>query len=138
LQQTLLLPVFVCRNDDGALKYILPVYGAGLWGAIWGYVSFDDDGNTVYGAIFDHKGETPGLGAEIAGPKFAGQFINKHVFERGRFVSIQVIKGGAGVNNLHGVDAISGGTLTSRGVEDMLKDCLSEYKAFLETKKVPI
>ena len=59
------LPVFVCTTPDGATKYILPVYGAGLWGPIWGYVAFDSDGSTIYGAYFAHQGETPGLGAEI-------------------------------------------------------------------------
>ena len=72
------LPVFVC-NIDNSTKYILPVYGTGLWGPIWGYVSVDDDGCTVYGAYFSHQGETPGLGAEIATEGFAGQFKGKQL-----------------------------------------------------------
>ncbi|MDR3350653.1 MAG: NADH:ubiquinone reductase (Na(+)-transporting) subunit C [Prevotellaceae bacterium] len=138
LRRKLSLPVFVCRNDDGALKYIVPVYGLGLWGAIWGYVSLDDDFNTIYGAIFDHKGETPGLGAEIAFPKFFKQFEGKQLFENGQFTAIRIVKGGAPAGDRHGVNAISGGTITSRGVEEMLKNCLTEYKPFFEQRKVDV
>ncbi|MDR0667803.1 MAG: NADH:ubiquinone reductase (Na(+)-transporting) subunit C [Prevotellaceae bacterium] len=131
LRAQLTLPVYVCWNDDSTCKYILPVYGLGLWGAVWGYVAFNDDLNTIYGATFDHKGETPGLGAEIATPRFAGQFIGKQIFEHGTFTSILILKGGAAPDDPHGVDAISGGTITSRGVEAMLKNCLTEYLPFL-------
>ena len=67
------LPVYVCRTDNG-LKYILPAYGAGLWGPIWGYISLDADGSKIYGAYFAHQGETPGLGAEIEKPAFSNEF----------------------------------------------------------------
>jgi Na+-transporting NADH:ubiquinone oxidoreductase subunit C len=131
LRATLLLPVYVCLNDDSTRKYILPVYGLGLWGAVWGYVAFDEDLNTIYGATFDHKGETPGLGAEIATPAFAKQFVGKQIFENGTFTSVHILKGGAAPDDPHGVDAISGGTITSRGVEAMLKNSLTEYLPFL-------
>jgi len=71
------LPVFVCRLDNGQQKYIVPMYGAGLWGPIWGYLAVDADGNTVYGAYFAHQGETPGLGAEIETEAFSGQFVGR-------------------------------------------------------------
>ena len=74
-----ILPVFLCSTDHGD-KYILPVYGAGLWGPIWGYVAFDSNGETIYGAYFAHQGETPGLGAEIEKPAFSSQFEGKNVF----------------------------------------------------------
>ncbi|MDE6337436.1 MAG: NADH:ubiquinone reductase (Na(+)-transporting) subunit C, partial [Muribaculaceae bacterium] len=74
-----LLPVFECQTDNG-LKYIIPVYGAGLWGPIWGYVAFDNNGDTIYGAYFAHQGETPGLGAEIEKPAFSDQFEGKNIF----------------------------------------------------------
>ncbi|MDE6576571.1 MAG: NADH:ubiquinone reductase (Na(+)-transporting) subunit C, partial [Muribaculaceae bacterium] len=74
-----LLPVYECTTDSG-LKYILPVYGAGLWGPIWGYIAFDDNGDTIYGAYFAHQGETPGLGAEIEKPAFQTQFDGKNIF----------------------------------------------------------
>ena len=130
LRTQLQLPVFVCKDDDGALKYIIPVRGVGLWGPIWGYLSLNDDFNTVFGAVFDHKGETPGLGAEIATRNFSQQFIGKEIFSDETLTSIKVMKGGAAKNNRHAVDAISGGTITSNGVNAMLKDCLDQYKAF--------
>ena len=102
------LPVFVC-NIDNSTKYILPVYGTGLWGPIWGYVSVDDDGCTVYGAYFSHQGETPGLGAEIATEGFAGQFKGKQLFKDGGFKSVAVLKKGQKpANGEDYVDAIYG------------------------------
>lgn len=111
--------------------YIIPLRGVGLWGPVWGYISLSDDFNTVYGATFDHKSETPGLGAEIATDIFARQFENKKIFNsNGDFVSVQVVKGGAGEGNLHQVDAISGGTITSKAVEEMLYKNIKEYMEF--------
>jgi len=125
------LPVFV-YTKDGDSKLILPVRGKGLWGPVWGYVALNSDKNTIFGAIFDHKGETPGLGAEIAGANFQKPFAGKKIFdENGIFVSIKVNKAGVGTD-IHSVDAISGGTITSKGVEAMLQDCLSNYQAFLK------
>lgn len=125
------LPVFVC-NVDKSTKYILPVYGAGLWGPIWGYVSVNEDGNTIYGAYFSHQGETPGLGAEIAHEEFSNQFKNKQLFKDGEFKSIAVEKKGQKpVNGADYVDGISGGTITSKGVQTMLQSCLSCYTSFL-------
>ena len=132
LRKDLNLPIFVYKNDDGSKKYIIPVRGVGLWGPIWGYLSFHDDFNTVYGAIFDHKSETPGLGAEISRPNFAKQFIGKQIFENGNFVSIKVIKDGAPAGDLHCVDAISGGSITCNAVTAMLHDYLGEYRAYFE------
>lgn len=129
------LPVFVCHDDDGSIKYVLPVRGKGLWGPIWGYVALESDMNTIYGANFDHKGETPGLGAEINQGWFQAPFKGKKLFdETGKFVSIRVVKGGATPGDLHGVDAVSGGTITSKGLEAMLHDNLSLYEKFLKNK----
>ena len=126
-----LLPVFVC-NIDNSTKYILPVYGTGLWGPIWGYVSVNDDGCTVYGAYFSHQGETPGLGAEIATENFARQFDGKQLFKDGSFKSVAVLKKGQNpVGGEDYVDALSGGTIPSKGVQSMLFSCLSCYSAFL-------
>lgn len=129
------LPVFVCSENDGTKKYILPVRGAGLWGAIWGYIALMDDFNTISGAVFDHKGETPGLGAEIAGEKFQRQFSGKEIFDGDVFTSIKVVKNADTKNNPHEVDAISGGTITSNGVQDMLQDVLSTYANFFKEQK---
>lgn len=129
-------PVFVAKTKEGDTKYIFALYGKGLWGPIWGYIAFNDDLNTVFGAYFDHKSETPGLGAEIATPKYQSQFVNKTIFnEKNEFVSVDVIKGGAGSNNPHGVDAISGGTITSQGLSKMLKTCIGAYIKFIDENK---
>lgn len=128
------LPVYECTLPDGDVKYILPVYGAGLWGPIWGYVAMDADGSTVYGAFFAHEGETPGLGAEIEKPAFSGQFEGKQMFKSGQFIPVTVVKAGQRpTNDADYVDAVSGGTITSKGVAAMLDNCLSPYRAFLET-----
>jgi Na+-transporting NADH:ubiquinone oxidoreductase subunit C len=123
-------PVFVYSDDQGVKKYVVPVRGKGLWGPIWGYVALKADLNTIFGAIFDHQGETPGLGAEINTDWFQEPFAGKTLFnEAGEFVSIEVVKGGADPSSDHQVDGISGGTITSKGLEDMLIDCLSGYVA---------
>jgi Na+-transporting NADH:ubiquinone oxidoreductase subunit C len=125
------LPVFKALPDDGEKVTILPVEGKGLWGPIYGYISLKSDLNTVYGATFDHKGETPGLGAEISTTPFERMFIGKKLFDNEKFTSIKVIKGGARPDDIHGVDAISGGTITSKGLEKMLYDCISKYNGYL-------
>ncbi|MEG1615352.1 MAG: NADH:ubiquinone reductase (Na(+)-transporting) subunit C [Bacteroidales bacterium] len=128
------LPVFVA-TIDGTQKYILPMYGMGLWGPIWGYISVDNNGDTIYGAVFAHQGETAGLGAEITKPKFADQFQGKNLFYDGKFASIAILKAGQKVEGQESVDAISGGTITSQGVSNMLFDCLKPYENFLKSLK---
>lgn len=123
------LHVFVC-DVNGETKYVFPVYGAGLWGAIWGYVALDSDKDTVYGVYFSHASETPGLGAEITSDHFQGQFPGKKTME-GSEVALTVVKNGKVSDTTHQVDGISGGTITSTGVAAMLKDCLSAYTEFL-------
>ncbi|MDD2385222.1 MAG: NADH:ubiquinone reductase (Na(+)-transporting) subunit C [Bacteroidales bacterium] len=128
-------PIYVAKTQDGDLKYIFPLYGKGLWGPLWGYISFYEDLNHVFGVYFDHKSETPGLGAEISTAEFQKEFIDKSIFdENGNFVSIDLIKTDASDNN-HAVDAVSGGTITSHGLRDMLKTCLSAYLKFIENNK---
>ena len=123
------LHVFVCEVN-GEEKYVFPVYGAGLWGAIWGYVALDADKNTVYGVYFSHASETPGLGAEIAGEHFQGEFTGKKTIENGE-IALGVVKNGKVEKADYQVDGISGGTITSVGVDAMLKNSLSNYKSFL-------
>lgn len=131
-----LLPVFVANTPADGIKYILPAYGAGLWGPIWGYIALNTDGSTVYGAFFSHQGETPGLGAEIAKPDFSNRFIGKNLFVDGHFLPIEVVKKGLKPKgNADYVDGISGGTITSKGVGAMLDNCLSPYESFLKTIK---
>lgn len=129
-----MLPVYQCTMPDGAVKYILPVYGAGLWGPIWGYIALDDNGSTIFGAYFAHQGETPGLGAEIEKPAFSGQFAGKNMFKGDRYLPVTVVKSGQKpLGDEDYVDAVSGGTITSKGVAAMLDDCLSPYQNFLKT-----
>lgn len=128
-----LLPLYVCRLYNGEQKYIIPVYGAGLWGPIWGYLALDSDASTVYGAYFDHQGETPGLGAEITKPEFCDQFNSSlHIFKDGQFIPIEVVKKGQKpADNADYVDGISGGTITSKGVGSMIANCLAPYQTIL-------
>lgn len=128
------LPVYVCKKDDGSTLYVIPMRGKGLWGPIWGYVALKEDLNTIYGAVYDHKGETPGLGAEIKEDWFGGAFVGKSIFTDGAFTSVEVAKAGAATSE-NSVDAISGGTITSKGVEAMLYDCLSSYQTYFEILK---
>ncbi|MCL3779623.1 NADH:ubiquinone reductase (Na(+)-transporting) subunit C [Prolixibacteraceae bacterium JC049] len=129
------LPVYEA-NVDGKVKYIIPLRGAGLWGPIWGYISLDEDMNTIFGANFDHQGETPGLGAEISTTAFEAPFIGKKIFNaEGKLVSITVAKKGEKAEPAHSVDAISGGTITSKGLEQMISDDLNSYKEFFNKKK---
>ena len=128
------LPVYVCTTDDGATKYILPIYGQGLWGPIWGYVALDDNGSTIYGAYFAHESETPGLGAEIEKSAFSDKFVGKNMWKDGRYMPVTVVKAGqkpAGDEDY--VDGVSGGTVTSKGVAAMLGACLAPYESFLKT-----
>ena len=129
------LPVFIYTSPEGQEINIVPLQGKGLWGPIWGYISFQPDMSTVYGATFSHAKETPGLGAEIAEDFFQEQFKGKQIFDESeKFVSIQVMKGGAGKGNPHAVDAISGGTITSKALQAMLLNCLGNYETYFKNK----
>ncbi len=130
-----MLPLFV-SEVDGNTYYIVPLRGTGLWGAIWGYLSLDSDLATIVGANFDHASETPGLGAEISESFFQDQFKNKRIFdEAGNFTPVRVVKGGAPAGDPHSVDAISGGTITSNGVSNMLREGLEVYVPYFKNLK---
>lgn len=129
---------FYIANKDGKELYILPVRGAGLWGAIWGYVALNDDRNTIYGTYFDHESETPGLGGEIKTEKFQNQFIGKHVLNaEGQFVGVGIMKAGQTADGMEQVDAISGATITSKGVEAMILNSIQPFAeaGFFESVK---
>ena len=125
-------PLYIAEKD-GKKFYIIPLFGSGLWDDIWGYIALGEDKNTIMGASFDHKGETPGLGAEINQSWFEDEFIGKKIFDdQGNFVSVRTVKGGADPNDLHGVDAISGGTITSDAVSAMLEERVKNYLPYLK------
>ncbi|MBO5984472.1 MAG: FMN-binding protein [Rikenellaceae bacterium] len=122
-------PIFKAANGS----VVIPVYGAGLWGPIWGYIALEADMNTVKGIVMDHSGETPGLGAEITTDKVQSSFVGKTIFEGSQFVSVTMRKGGA--TNNHEVDAISGGTKTCDGVNAMLRTSIEGYLPYINANK---
>jgi Na+-transporting NADH:ubiquinone oxidoreductase subunit C len=125
-------PLYVAEKE-GKTYYVVPLWGAGLWKEIWGYLALDEDKNTIIGASFDHAGETPGLGAEINQSWYEDQYIGKTILdENGTFVSVNALKGGADPNDNHAVDAISGGTITSEGVNKMLDERLKNYLPYFK------
>lgn len=126
-------PVFEAKID-GKTYYVLAMRGVGLWGPLWGYIALADDKDTVYGADFSHQGETPGLGAEITLESFSRQFAGKQIFKSGQFKSVAVIKSGNAPEGQDYVDGISGGTITSQGVNAMLYNSLQVYESWLKSK----
>ena len=129
-----MLPIFIC-NQEGKTVYVVPVHGKGLYDAIWGNIAIEEDLNTVRGVLFDHKGETPGLGAEITNPAFPAQFKGKKIFENDE-VKLAVVKGQkTEEEKQYQADAVTGATNTSNGVSNMLKDCLSNYIEYFKTLK---
>ncbi len=128
------LPLYQCYVN-GQTKYVIPLYGKGLWGAIWGYLALDDDKNTVYGAYFSHQSETAGLGARITEEFFQKEFVGKKLFAEGdSTVMLSVVKKKEPAKAAYQCDAISGATLTSNGITDMIHDCVAKYSAFLLDK----
>lgn len=131
-----LLPVYIFTNAEGKSYYILSIRGSGLWDEIWGSIALEDDLKTIAGASFDHKGETPGLGAEIKdNPAFPSQFMGKLIYDdKGVYTSVSVVKPGTG-GSAHQVDGISGATVTSNGVTEMMVRGLKYYEPYLNSIK---
>ncbi|MEE4258982.1 MAG: NADH:ubiquinone reductase (Na(+)-transporting) subunit C [Bacteroidales bacterium] len=133
------LPLYIVEKE-GVKTYVIPMRGSGLWGPVYGNMALAEDLNTIVGVTFDHDGETPGLGAEITTPMFTDQFIGKKIFDdQGNFTSIKVVKGGAKTlpqpEQIHAVDAISGGTITSNGVGDMIQNVVESYEPYIQKQK---
>ncbi len=126
-------PLYIAEVD-GEVRYIIPLRGKGLWGPIWGFISIEKDLNTISAAVFDHKSETPGLGAEINRPSFQDPFKGKKIINEGEFVSVVVLKKPDNEISLeHQVDGISGGTITSDGVSEMIKERLERYLPYFKS-----
>jgi Na+-transporting NADH:ubiquinone oxidoreductase subunit C len=127
-------PLYIGKRE-GKTVYIMPVVGKGLWGPIWGNISLGDDMNTIIGVSFGHKGETPGLGAEITQQFFKDRWINETIAdENGNFGKFEIVKDGTGANPKK-VDGITGGTITSKGVEEMANRSLAVYSTYFKTLK---
>ena len=125
-------PLFRCVTDAGQNLYVIPVVGSGLWGPIWGYVALEEDMTTIFGANFDHKTETPGLGAEIKESFFTDKFKGKKLDVVGTAL-FSVLKGGAPTDE-NSVDGITGGTITSKGVDEMINRTLKVYLRYFESQ----
>ncbi|WP_062062466.1 Na(+)-translocating NADH-quinone reductase subunit C [Aquimarina longa] len=133
------MPLFIGKKE-GEEFYIVPMRGNGLWDAIWGYVSLDKEFKTVKGAFFDHKGETPGLGANIKEAYFRDDFIGENILDAsGNYKGITVKKGNADPKNVdksdNEVDAMAGATITGDGVTAMIKKGIKMYQPYFETLK---
>jgi len=126
------LAIYDC-TIDGKQKYVVPVYGMGLWGPIWGYIAVNEDGNTIFGAYFNHEGETAGLGAEIKdSKKWQDEFIGKTIYSADGKPVIMVKKASEVKDKSCEVDAVTGATLTSDGVSNMLQEGFAKYKNYLK------
>ena len=125
--------LYVCEVD-GKPKYVLPLKGMGLWGGISGFIAVNDDRQTVYGAYFNHESETASLGAEIKDNRaWQEKFRGKHLFKKGSAGVALAVKKKVDDPDTQ-VDAVTGATLTSNGVSDMLREGIEKYRPFLEKK----
>jgi len=128
-----LYPIFEAEKD-GEKLFVLPVVGKGLWGPIWGFVALADDYETIVGTSFDHKGETPGLGAEISQSFFEDRYNGEKIAIDGTFTPITVVQNGTG-SETQKVDGITGGTITSKGVERMVNETMEVYYKYFSKNK---
>lgn len=130
-------PIYIAEIE-GENYYIVPLQGKGLWDDIWGYIALKDDVNTIKGAVFDHKGETPGLGAEITQVWFRERFTDEKIFDgSGNLIGVSVVKGRPDPSDKEDnkVDAISGATITGNGVSDMISERLKNYLPYLKKQE---
>lgn len=128
-------PIFM-GEIDGETVYVMPAVGKGLWGPVWGNICVGEDMQTIKGATFDHKTETPGLGAEIKQAFFIKRWIGEKISDvDGNFAKFEVVKDGSGAALESKVDGITGGTITSKGVEEMVNRCIQPYIEYFKTLK---
>jgi Na+-transporting NADH:ubiquinone oxidoreductase subunit C len=140
-----LYPVFKYKEDGKVFAYIIPTYGNGLWDKIWGFVAVSNDFNSLAGISLDHKGETPGLGSRIAEPSVMARYKGKKIYDdKGKLVSINMLKGehGGGDKSIkffadkdNEVDGLSGATMTTKGVNKMLKNYFTHYENYFNSIK---
>jgi Na+-transporting NADH:ubiquinone oxidoreductase subunit C len=125
------------ENPEEVEAYIFPVYGNGLWDKIWGYIALDANFKTIKGVSFDHKAETPGLGARIASDEVQQRFVGKEIYDdQGNLISVEMVKGeGHGSLDAHHVDGLAGATMTAKGVNNMLRSYLESYQSYIQKVK---
>ncbi|MBN3859314.1 Na(+)-translocating NADH-quinone reductase subunit C [Neisseriaceae bacterium PsAf] len=127
--------VYLVKGDKNNIKeIILPIYGNGLWSMMYAFIGVSLDGNTITGLTYYDQGETPGLGGEVENPQWSGQFIDKKIYDESGNFAIKVAKNASNLSSEHGIDALSGATLTSRGVQNTFSFWFGDlgYKKFLE------
>lgn len=129
--------VYLVEGDNGVETVILPIKGYGLWSTLYGFLALGSDLNTVVGLGFYEHGETPGLGGEVDNPKWKALFEGKKAYEPDGSVGLSVVKGAAPAGSEYDIDGLSGATLTSRGVDHLIKFWLGEngYAKFLNNLK---
>lgn len=127
-------PLFKATKD-GKQFFIIPIVGKGLWGPIWGNICLGEDMETIVGASFSHKGETPGLGAEITQGFFIKGWIGEKISNNGSFSKFEIVKDASGNTTPSKVDGITGGTITSVGVQEMANRCLEVYVPYFNNLK---
>jgi len=136
-------PIFIFHaegNPEAVESYIFPMYGAGLWDAIWGYLALETDMNTIGGITLAHAGETPGLGARITEAKVQERYVGKKIFdESGALIAVMMQKGEGKEygDDAHKVDGMSGATITGNGVNNMLKAYMGYYESYIKAKSTP-
>lgn len=118
---------YYMANVDGAVKYVFPVKGRGLWGGLWGYISVDEDLKHTFGAYFGHESETAGLGARINERWFQQQFCGADIMDANGNIALTVVKAGSANRQAYEIDGVTGATLTSKGVAAMVNDGLNVF-----------
>ena len=135
-RQAKVAKIYLIESGDQIEKIILPIHGYGLWSTLYGFMALEGDANTVAGLGFYEHAETPGLGGEVDNPNWKEQWAGKQVYD-GDAVALRLVKGGADRSDNYGVDGLSGATITSRGVDNLVKFWMSDagFKPFLDNVK---
>jgi len=130
--------VYLLRDDAGDVdKVIMPIHGYGLWSTLYGFIAVEENGNDIFGLQFYEHAETPGLGAEVDNPRWKAQWNGKELRDESGVLQINVAKSVSPAGKEHHIDALAGATLTSNGVDNLVRFWMGEegYAPFLENLK---